>query len=1176
MVYNIKKSNGAPLVSIPDSTQDTTTTSLILPGRNAVNFGQSIDQNFVNLLQNFANTSPPPSPQQGQLWYDSVNMDLKVYDSARWIAVMSSFDGSSGVTSMRVGTNNTGVTIVISQYQIITVISADRIQHSDCPDSIIFNDISYAFAIRFPNGIYPGINLATDPSNVVQYWMNGKSTYANALVNSRTIHINGTSVGQFKFDGTSDVNVAISDSNVYVTNAAGYSTTTTVAGTWTKVRVSDGGRILAGNNITASDVVAALGYTPYNGANANVNAVGNTIVGRDQNANFAANIIVARSIIATRFEGTAGNADTLSTSRTIFVNGDMYGNVAFDGSSNVTLTSNLVTSGVTAGTYTKVYVDDKGRVTNADYNIDPPISSIILFPETVIPDGWVICDGRAAVTGDNNTSVTVPNLTSAAASLSSGTGATLKYIMKYRTLTNNFDLTPGIPGTAPASSIGAQAALATVARPNLSGGLIHTNINGVFGNIEIGTVGSVVSNEGVRFTNTTFMDTEYFDSIAFIMGLGDTNGIMFSNDDVWKNFNSLTIQDIRDNLKQRSTENLPAFAGKYMLPVRLIDQQSVNLSIPSNIAFSPLLQDQLVSSITSNFAHQLSMANITPTDNNLFGCHYLGSAAAWISVLKSGSADTVSKVLHNKGYYTTTTSQLESYTGSQLSLILAQILQIARDEIQYRKSVGYNVIVAGQYVTLDNNNTIVTSSSVNGYRIGDNNYVDQHGGYFPDYQNIIASTIGSASISPSAAYGSAGVVTLSLADAGACALAAVLQTTNPIDQAGLAQLCVNRTGAQASGISTYGGNNGFDCATAKDVFSALSSAIYGPNANLTASAIYGGLNVNITYLKSALETVDQEQMKLNLASLFGATETTTGKLTQAQLQRIAILRNQVYTNGPEMDQAQAAIGPAVNFVAPMSEATMITSPFGIESSGYLTLTPISGYFIPNTSDATGPAPAPSPASLLNRILKNRIRRPPIEPGSMMWDVPGNYQFSVPANHTITIEAWGAGGGGGPASGAAASRGGDSSISSSAVNLIAGGGGGGNPGYYRRGFGTGGVGGSASGGTTNLDGNPGGYGEGSARGGNTPNGGTGGASATVAVGNYQGSNGNAPGGGGGAGYSRDGSKDPSYQGGGGGGSGAYVLFYSTAVGENTVLNITVGAGGVGSSTGGSGLIIVTWN
>ena len=150
MVYNIKKSSGAPLVSIPDSSQDTTTTSLILPGRNSVSFGLSINQNFVDLLQNFANTSSPPSPQQGQIWYDSVNLNLKVYDGNKWIAVMSGFNGSAGVTSIRIGTNNTDVDLLISQYQIISVVSADRVEHGDCPDSVIFNDISYAFAARFP------------------------------------------------------------------------------------------------------------------------------------------------------------------------------------------------------------------------------------------------------------------------------------------------------------------------------------------------------------------------------------------------------------------------------------------------------------------------------------------------------------------------------------------------------------------------------------------------------------------------------------------------------------------------------------------------------------------------------------------------------------------------------------------------------------------------------------------------------------------------------------------------------------------------------------------------------------------------------------------------------------------------------------------------------------------
>jgi len=63
-------------------------TSVDLPGRNSTAYGTSIAENFLHLLENFANTSEPENPVEGQLWYDSspgVNQ-LKVYDGTAWAA----------------------------------------------------------------------------------------------------------------------------------------------------------------------------------------------------------------------------------------------------------------------------------------------------------------------------------------------------------------------------------------------------------------------------------------------------------------------------------------------------------------------------------------------------------------------------------------------------------------------------------------------------------------------------------------------------------------------------------------------------------------------------------------------------------------------------------------------------------------------------------------------------------------------------------------------------------------------------------------------------------------------------------------------------------------------------------------------------------------------------------
>ena len=64
------------------------------------------------------------------------------------------------------------------------------------------------------------------------------------------------------------------------------------------------------------------------------------------------------------FTGNAATASKLQTARTISISGDITGSTTFDGSNNVSINTTLANSGVTAGTYSKVTVDSKGRVTS--------------------------------------------------------------------------------------------------------------------------------------------------------------------------------------------------------------------------------------------------------------------------------------------------------------------------------------------------------------------------------------------------------------------------------------------------------------------------------------------------------------------------------------------------------------------------------------------------------------------------------------------------------------------------------------------------------------------------------------------------------------------------------------------------------------------------------------------
>ncbi|HCN52180.1 MAG TPA: hypothetical protein DIT10_24395 [Chryseobacterium sp.] len=73
--------------------------------------------------------------------------------------------------------------------------------------------------------------------------------------------------------------------------------------------------------------------------------------------------VPATLLTGTASVNTTGSAAKLTTPRTISATGDGTWSVSFDGSTNTTAALTLAATGVTAGTYSQVTVDAKGRVT---------------------------------------------------------------------------------------------------------------------------------------------------------------------------------------------------------------------------------------------------------------------------------------------------------------------------------------------------------------------------------------------------------------------------------------------------------------------------------------------------------------------------------------------------------------------------------------------------------------------------------------------------------------------------------------------------------------------------------------------------------------------------------------------------------------------------------------------
>ena len=79
MSYTINLTDGTIFAVVQDGTINTNS-SVTLVGKNYAGYGQFLDENFIHLLENGANTTAPSAPLKGQLWYDNSASLLKVWN----------------------------------------------------------------------------------------------------------------------------------------------------------------------------------------------------------------------------------------------------------------------------------------------------------------------------------------------------------------------------------------------------------------------------------------------------------------------------------------------------------------------------------------------------------------------------------------------------------------------------------------------------------------------------------------------------------------------------------------------------------------------------------------------------------------------------------------------------------------------------------------------------------------------------------------------------------------------------------------------------------------------------------------------------------------------------------------------------------------------------------------
>jgi len=138
-------------------------------------------------------------------------------------------------------------------------------------------------------------------------------------------------------------------------------TTATTWGAWNSTVNTSGNQTIAGAKTFSSTITGSISGN----AGTVTNGVYTTGSYADPAWITSINYSKLTGTVPTWNQNTTGSAATLTTGRTIGMTGDVtWTSASFNGSANVTGTATLANSGVTAGTYTKVTVDAKGRATS--------------------------------------------------------------------------------------------------------------------------------------------------------------------------------------------------------------------------------------------------------------------------------------------------------------------------------------------------------------------------------------------------------------------------------------------------------------------------------------------------------------------------------------------------------------------------------------------------------------------------------------------------------------------------------------------------------------------------------------------------------------------------------------------------------------------------------------------
>ena len=219
MAYTVNFTNAVQKtpITVDDNSINNSDTSISLIGRNEPSYGQAIAENFVHILENFANPTSPNNPIEGQLWYDTTTNRLQINDSTAGAATWRPAGGVHVSTTEPLNpikgdvwvdtTNNQLYIYTANQFQLVgpnfsgglkagaqaeQVVDTAGVQHTIIKNYVDDRVVTIISKDQFIpkqviegfSELYPGINISGkdfDANGIVLNKLHATATKADAL-----------------------------------------------------------------------------------------------------------------------------------------------------------------------------------------------------------------------------------------------------------------------------------------------------------------------------------------------------------------------------------------------------------------------------------------------------------------------------------------------------------------------------------------------------------------------------------------------------------------------------------------------------------------------------------------------------------------------------------------------------------------------------------------------------------------------------------------------------------------------------------------------------------------------------------------------------------------------------------------------------------------------------------